>query len=84
MSRIDEIIKETINNYIVNETVVDKFTPWDPESKMDRMQPSNASRSQGTAPTNDYGTIRGYNDWKDNFKHIMGYREYCRKFNLSF
>ena len=49
---------------------------------MERMQPSNASRSNGSAPTREYGVIRGYNDWSANFKGEMTYPQYCAKFGL--
>ena len=84
MARIDEIISKSIRDYLIKEVVVDKFTPWDPDTKMDRMQPGNAARSKGTAHNGDFGVMRGYNDWKDNFKQAMSYKDYCKKFNLSF
>lgn len=83
MARIDEIIKSTIDSYLLREMVVDTFTPWDEEGKMDRMQPGNAARSQGTAPTRDFGVVRGYKDWSDNFKASgMDYPSYCKRFGL--
>ena len=91
-SRISEIIREAIASRLNEVDVVDFFnglnkqsgglTPWDAEGKMDRMRPSNASRSNGSVPTNDYGVIRGYNDWRENFKHVMDYPQYCQRFGV--
>lgn len=90
--RISEIIREAIASRLNEIDAVDFFnglnkqsgglTPWNAEDKMERMRPSNASRSQGSVPTNDYGVIRGYNDWRENFKNVMDYPQYCQKFNV--
>ena len=83
--RIHEIIMEEINALDFFNDINKQsggLTPWDAEGKMDRMQPSNAARSQGSAPTNDYGVIRGYNDWRENFKQVMNYPQYCKKFGV--
>lgn len=90
--RISEIIRECIISQLNELDAVDFFnslnqsngglTPWDVEGKMDRMRPSNASRSNGSIPTNDYGIIRGYNDWRENFKHVMDYPSYCKRYGI--
>ncbi len=58
------------------------LTAWNPETKMERMQPSNAARSRGSVPTKNIGVIRGYNDWDKNFRDAMTYPQYCQKFGL--
>ena len=83
--RIHEIIMEEVNaldffNSINQQS--GELTPWNPETKMERMQPSNAARSRGSVPTKDIGVIRGYNDWSKNFRDAMTYPQYCEKFGL--
>ncbi len=81
-NRIDRIIRESIEDFLNGLNANGGLTPWDAETKMDRMRPSNASRSKGTVPTRDYGVIRGYNDWRDNFKNVMDYPSYCNRFGI--
>jgi len=76
-NRIKEIIREAVWNQVNGE-----LTPWDAEGREERFGPSNASRSQGSVPTREY-IPRGYNDWRDNFKRVMSYSEYCKRFGLS-
>jgi hypothetical protein len=90
--RISEIIREAIASRLDEIDAVDFFnglnkqsgslTPWDAEGKMDRMRPSNASRSSGSMPPRDFGVIRGYNDWRENFKNVMDYPQYCQRFGV--
>ena len=83
--RIGEIIREEIDALDFFNGINKSnggLTPWDAETKMDRMHPSNASRSNGSVPTRDYGVIRGYNDWRDNFKSVMDYPSYCVRFGV--
>ena len=83
--RINEIIKEEIRALdFLNGLNKSNggLTPWDAETKMDRMQPSNASRSKGTMPPREYGVIRGYNDWNKNYRDMMDYPSYCRRFGI--
>ena len=68
--RMREIIREEIDaldffNGINNQN--GGLTPWDAETKMDRMQPSNASRSYGNVPTKEF-KIHSYQDWLKNYK----------------
>lgn len=83
--RIREIIREEVDALDffndINKRSGD-LTPWNPETKMERMQPGNAARSRGSAPTKDFGVIRGYNDWDKNFRDVMTYPQYCEKFGL--
>ncbi len=81
-NRIDRFIRESIEDYFNDLNSMDELTPWDSETKMDRMKPINAHRSRGSVPTRDYGVIRGYKDWKENFENVMKYPEYCKRFGL--
>ena len=74
--RINEIIRESIASVLNESDAVDylnginashELTPWDSEGKMDRMRPSNASRSHGSVPTNDF-RVHSYADWIQNWK----------------
>lgn len=83
--RIREIIREEVDALEFFNGINQSnggLTPWNPDTKMERMQPSNASRSNGSVPTREYGVIRGYNDWSANFKGEMTYPQYCAKFGL--
>ena len=83
--RIHEIIMEEINALDFFDGLNKSnggLTPWDAEGKMDRMQPSNAARSNGSMPPRDFGVIRGYNDWRETFKQVMDYPQYCKKFGV--
>ena len=83
--RISKIIREEVDALEFFQGLNDVnggLTPWDASTKMDRMQPTNAMRSSGSVPTRDYGAIRGYNDWRDNFKNVMDYPSYCKKFGV--
>lgn len=94
---IDKIITESINKII--EEVCEVYNApngwhsWEEtdsangltpeEGKSMRMQPGNAARSQGTATTRDFGVVRGYKDWSENFKASgMDYPSYCKRFGL--
>ena len=83
--RIREIIREEVDALEFFNGINQSnggLTAWKPETKMERMQPSKASRSNGSVPTRDYGIMRGYNDWNANFKDSMTYPQYCIKFGL--
>jgi hypothetical protein len=83
--RIREIIREEVDALDFFGGINQRsggLTPWDSEGKMGRMQPINASRSNGSVPTKDIGVIRGYNDWSKNFRDAMTYPQYCEKFGL--
>ena len=83
--RIREIIREEVDALEFFNGINQSnggLTAWNPETKMERMQPSKASRSNGSVPTRDYGIMRGYNDWNANFKDSMTYPQYCIKFGL--
>lgn len=83
--RISEIIKEEIDALDFFQGLNNRgndLTPWDSEGKMDRMQPSNAARSKGNMPPREY-IPRGYNDWKENYSHVMDYAQYRKRFGLS-
>jgi hypothetical protein len=83
--RISEIIREEVNALDFFKALNQQsgeLTPWDAETKMERMKPTNAMKSKGGIPTRDYGVIRGYNDWSENFRDRMTYPEYCVKFGL--
>lgn len=77
--RISEIIREEVNALDffnnLNQRSGD-LTPWDSETKMDRMRPSNASRSKGSIPTNDF-RVHTYQDWVQNYKPKgISYQQY--------
>ena len=77
--RISEIIREEVN-------ALDFFnglnksngglTPWDASTKMDRMQPSNAMRSNGSMSARDV-KYHSYLDWVQNYKPKgISYQQY--------
>ena len=83
--RIREIIREEVDALDFFNGINQRsgeLTPWNPDTKMERMQPSNAARSSGSVPTRDIGVMRGYNDWSKNFRDAMSYPQYCEKFGL--
>lgn len=76
-NRIDRIIRESIEDFLngINQRN-GGLTPWDAETKMDRMHPSNASRSRGSVPTMDV-RYHSYNDWVRNYKpQGISYQKY--------
>jgi hypothetical protein len=79
--RISEIIREEVNALDFFNDLNSRsngLTPWDAEGKMDRMQPSNASRSKGSIPTNDF-RVHSYADWLQNWKHRgISYSKYMQ------
>ena len=79
--RIREIIREEVNALDFFKGINSErggLTPWNPETKMERMRPTNASRSQGSVPTNDF-KIHSYSDWVKNYKpQGISYREYMQ------
>ena len=83
--RIREIIREEVNALDFFNGINQRsgeLTPWNPDTKMERMRPGNAARSKGNIPTKDIGVMRGYNDWNKNFRDAMTYPQYCEKFGL--
>lgn len=79
--RIHEIIMEEVNaldffNGINQQS--GELTPWNPETKMERMQPSNAARSRGSVPSGEF-RIHSYADWIKNYKpQGISYSEYMK------
>ncbi len=72
MRKIDKIIMEEIDAVAAFNDINKRnpLTPWDPETRMDRMNPGNAARvkggarfSKGKAPK-----YHSYQDWLDNYK----------------
>jgi hypothetical protein len=79
--RIHEIIMEEVNaldffNSINKQS--GELTPWNPETKMERMQPSNASRANYMPPRSDF-KLHTYADWIKNYKpRGISYSEYIK------
>lgn len=78
--RIREIIREEVNalDFFKGINASHGLTPWDAETKMDRMQPSNAARSQGSIPSREF-KLHSYQDWIKNYKpQGISYQEYIK------
>lgn len=79
-NRIREIIREEVDAMKFFDGINRSnggLTPWNPETKMDRMQPTNASRAK-KLPTNDF-KIHSYQDWIRNYKSKgISYGEYMK------
>ena len=77
--RISEIIREEVSALDFFNDLNSRsngLTPWDAESKMDRMQPSNAMRSKGSMPPREF-KIHTYQDWVQNYKPKgISYQQY--------
>jgi hypothetical protein len=77
--RIREIIREEVDaldffNGINQEN--GGLTAWNPETKMERMQPSNASRANYMPPKKDF-RLHSYDDWVKNYKPKgISYKDY--------
>lgn len=81
--RLHRVIMESINKMDMD--VVDAFkdinsrnplTPWDPETKMERMRPGNAARAMNIKPAKDF-KIHTYDDWVRNYKpQGISWKEY--------
>ena len=77
--RIREIIREEVSaldffNGINQEN--GGLTAWNPETKMERMQPSNASRAN-YMPPKKYFRLHSYDDWVKNYKPKgISYKDY--------
>ena len=79
-NRIREIIREEVDalEFFGNLNHGHELTPWNPETKMERMQPTNAARSQGSVPTREF-KIHSYQDWIKNYKpQGISYGEYMQ------
>lgn len=86
MNFLDEKIKQAIRESI-NEMDATEFfsglnkrngeiTPWNPETKMERMKPSRASRAN-CVPTKGDFKLHTYQDWVSNYKpQGISYQEY--------
>jgi hypothetical protein len=77
--RIGEIIREEIDALDFFNGINKSnggLTPWDAESKMDRMQPSNAMRSKGSMSPREF-KMHTYQDWVQNYKPKgISYQQY--------
>ena len=77
--RISEIIREEVNaldffNDLNSRS--NSLTPWDASTKMERMQPSNASRSNGSMGAREV-KYHSYLDWVQNYKpQGISYQQY--------
>ena len=78
--RIREIIREEVDALEFFNGINDRnggLTPWNPDTKMERMQPSRASRAN-KLPTNDF-RVHSYADWIKNYKPKgISYQEYMK------
>lgn len=53
-----------------------EMTPWNPETKMERMQPGRAARANYIPPKGDF-KLHTYQDWVQNYKpQGISYQEY--------
>lgn len=78
--RIREIIREEVDalDFFKGINASHGLTPWGAETKMDRMQPSNAARSQGSIPSREF-KLHSYQDWIKNYKpQGISYQEYIK------
>ena len=77
--RIREIIREEVDALEFFNGINQSnggLTPWNPSTKMERMQPSNASRANYTPPKKDF-RLHSYEDWVTNYKpNGISYRDY--------
>ena len=77
--RISEIIREEVDALDFFQGLNSRsnsLTPWDVDTKMDRMQPSNAMRSKGTMAPRDVH-YHSYQDWVRNYKpQGISYQQY--------
>lgn len=83
-NRIHEIIREEVDalEFFGNLNHGHELTPWNHETKMDRMHPSRASRSNGSMSPNRDVIYRGYDDWDMNYRDRMSYPDYCKMFGI--
>lgn len=79
-NRIREIIREEVDALDFFNDINQQhgsLTPWDAETKMDRMQPSNASRANCMPSRNV--NYHSYADWVKNYKGKgISYQEYMQ------
>ena len=80
-NRIREIIREEVEDFLNDLNSSSTWTPWDASTKMDRMKPTNAMKAP-IIPNGDYGVIRGYRDWNENYEDVMDYPTYCERFHV--
>jgi hypothetical protein len=77
--RIREIIREEVDALEFFNGINQSnggLTPWDAETKMDRMHPSNASRANYIPPRSDF-KLHTYADWVKNYKPKgISYQQY--------
>jgi hypothetical protein len=77
--RIKEIIREEVDALEFFNGINQQnggLTPWNPETKMERMRPSNASRANYIPPNKDF-KLHSYEDWVKNYKpQGISYQEY--------
>ena len=77
--RISEIIREEVDALDFFQGLNSRsnsLTPWDVDTKMDRMQPSNAMRSKGSMPPREF-KMHTYQDWVRNYKpQGISYQQY--------
>ena len=77
--RIREIIREEVDALEFFNGINQQnggLTPWNPDTKMERMQPSNASRANYIPPKDDF-KLHTYADWVKNYKPKgISYKDY--------
>ena len=79
-NRIREIIREEVDalDFFKGINSSHGLTPWNDETKMARMKPTNAACSQGSVPTREF-KIHSYQDWIKNYKpQGISYGEYIK------
>ena len=78
-NRIREIIREEVDALEFFNGINQSnggLTPWNPETKMERMRPSNASRANYIPPRGDF-KLHTYDDWVKNYKpQGISYQQY--------
>ena len=79
--RIREIIREEVDALDFFNGINQQsggLTPWNPDTKMERMQPINASRANYMPPRSDF-KLHTYADWVKNYKpRGISYSEYMK------
>lgn len=85
---IDKIISESIEQFL-KEGLVDKFTPYTPEeARINKAaighvgNPSYDNAEKANTSARSGHIMRGYSDWSSNYRDVLDYPSYCKKFGV--